>query len=201
MNTYSALSAALLAWLNREGFTELENQAENLIAMGQRRIHRDCDLNAMEEAADLTIDAQTVNTPTGFLRTKSLFIEQNGGTFEIQGADHHAVMKYSTNSRPTRYSVIGDEFYFSPPPDGTYTGKLVYFKALPILSSVNTTNWISENVPELLLFAAMVEACHFLKDDARAQVWEEKFQRVKQSLMMSEERMDKPYGEIRVRAV
>lgn len=199
LSTYSDISSALVKWLNREGFSSLTDQVADLIAIGQRRIHRDCDLNAMEEVVSLTIDSQAVDTPAGFKRTKSITIQQDNNTFEVTGSSHQAVMSYTTNERPTRFSVIGNKFYFGPPPDQTYTAQLVYFKSLPILSPGNTTNWISENEPEFLIYAAMVEACLFLKDDARAQLWEARYNAIKDSIMQSEERMDKPYGSIGVR--
>lgn len=199
LSNYSEVSTALEKWLNREGFTSLTDQVADLIAIGQRRIHRDCDLNAMEAVTSLTIDAQAVDVPADFKRTKSITIQEDNSTSEVTGASHQAVMAYTTNERPTKFSVIGSKFYFGPPPDQTYTAQLVYFKSLPILSTVNTTNWISENEPEFLIYAAMVEACLFLKDDTRAKLWEARYKAIKDSIMKSEDRMDKPYGSIGVR--
>lgn len=199
LTTYSEITTALEKWLNREGFSSLTDQISDLIAIGQRRIHRDCDLNAMEEVVSLTIDSQAVDTPADFKRTKSITIQGDSHTSEVTGASHQAVMSYASNERPTKFSVIGSKFYFGPPPDQTYTAQLVYFKALPILSDVNTTNWLSENEPEFLIYAAMVEACLFLKDDTRAQLWEARYNAIKDSIMKSEDRMDKPYGSIGVR--
>jgi hypothetical protein len=199
MEDYAGITSSLKHWLNREGFAALESQLPLLIAMAQRRIHEGCDLNAMEEVASVTIDSQTLATPADFLRTKSLFIVQGGGTFELEGASAAKVMSYSSPGRPSRFAVIGGNFYFSPIPDAEYTGQLIYYKSLDILSETTTTNWISENRPELLLFAALLEASLMLKDDARAQVWEGRYQATRMSLLNSEERMDKPYGNARVR--
>ena len=200
MSNYTEISTAVATWLNREGFSSLTDQVEDLIAMGQRRIHRLCDLNAMEEVVTLTIDEASESVPADFLRTKSMTIIQSNATFEVNGAPHTLVMDYSSTDRPTKYSVIGSSFYFGPPPDQEYSAQLVYYKSLDILSTTNTTNWFSANAPEFLLYAALVEACLFLKDDARAQVWETRFNQVKDELLQSEDRQDKEYGGMRVRS-
>jgi len=200
MENYAGLKAALVHWLNREGFASLTDQAELLVAMAQRRIHEECDLNAMETVdSAFSIDGQAVATPAGFLRTKSIFILQGGVTYEVEGAPVATVMRYHRTGRPNSFCVIGDSFYFNPVPDATYTAQLIYYKALDILSESNTTNWISTNRPELLLFSALLEASYMLKDDARAAVWEKRYEQVKLSLRRSEDRMDKPSGGARVR--
>lgn len=197
--TYTEMVDKLVLWLNREGFTTLVNQAGELIAMGQRRIHRECDLKAMEESYSPTISAQTLALPADLIRVKNITLVQSNGTSEVLGAPLADVLRYGGNQCPQRFSVVGTTAYFGPPPDQDYTALVVYYKRLPILSVGNTTNWISENEPDLLLFAALMEASMFLKDDARAQVWEARYMALKESLTASENRMDKPYGTLQVR--
>lgn len=196
---YTDMVDNLVLWLNREGFATLVTQAPEFIAMGQRRIHRECDLKAMEESYSPAISAQTLALPADLLRVKTITLLQGAGTSEVLGAPFSDVMRYSGNSCPRKFSVVGATAYFGPPPDQEYTTLVVYYKRLPILSATDTTNWISENEPELLLFSALMEAAMFLKDDARAQIWEARFQALKESLLNSEARMDKPYGTLQVR--
>lgn len=196
---YSDISTALAEWLNREGMSAVTNRVEDFIAIAQRRIHRECDLNAMEEVTTLTIDAQTEAVPADFMRMKSMHITQGTDSYEVLGSPVHEVLNYTYPCRPVTYAVVGTNFYF-PAVDQAYTATLIYYKKLPILSTSNTTNWLSDNEPEFLMYAAMVEACSFLKDDSRAQFWEARFQGVKESLMNSEDQMDKESGGLRVRA-
>jgi hypothetical protein len=56
-----------------------------------------------------------------------------------------------------------DSIILAPTPNAAYTIDLEY-NALPTgLSSSNTTTWISNNAPALLLYACLVEAFKFLK--------------------------------------
>lgn len=200
LSNYSEISSGLEKWLNREGFASLTDQIPDLIAIGQRRIHRECDLNAMEEVTSLTLNAQTIAKPADLLRVKSMHIVQSNNSYEVTGAPVHTVLNYSYPSRPTNYAIVGDNFQF-PTLAEEYTATLIYYKKLPILSSTATTNWFSDNEPEFLMYAAMVEACSFLKDDQRAQFWEARFTAIKDAIMKSEERMDKEYGGLSVRNV
>jgi hypothetical protein len=53
---------------------------------------------------------------------------------------------------------------------GTLT--LNYFKKETALSGSNTTNWYITNVPHLLQYACLLEACSFVSDDAGAAKWQ-----------------------------
>lgn len=197
---YGEMVTAVESWLNRSGFPNLASQIPDFIAFGQRRIMYDMDLNAMEEVdAAFTIDAQTKATPADLLRVKSLTIIQANATQELLGAPIAEVTSFATPTMPITFAIIGANFYFGPTPDQAYTATLHYYKALPILSSVNTTNWFTEKYPELLLAASLVEALLWLKDDNRAQIWDGQYRRYMDALMTSENRMDKPYGTMKAR--
>lgn len=203
MSTYAQIATKVEQWLNREGFTSLTDQVEDLVAMAQRRIHRTCDFNAMVEVDNaFVIDAQTEATPADFLRARSLTIVQSSNvSYNVVGGSDQQVMNAGNTGRPLYYMVAGDSFYFGPTPDQSYTATLVYYKALPILSTSTASNWFSTDAPELILFGALLEASLFLKDDARAQVWEGRFNQVKTDIEDSEARMDKAAGDLHVRSM
>ena len=110
-------------------------------------------------------------------------------------------MQAGSQGPPLYYAVIGDNFHFGPSGSDDYAIDLVYYAALDILSPTVATNWISENVPELLLFAALMEAAKWLKDDARLAVWQGSYEEIKKELLESESRMDLEGGALAVREV
>jgi len=201
MDSYSSLRTSLTQWLNREGFASLTDRADDLLAIGQRRIERECDLKAMMGVTALTVDAPAVAKPADLLRVRSMTFEEGTGTQEIVGAPLNQVLRYGTSSAPQRYSLVGDTFYFGPSPDQSYTVTLIYYKSMGVLNSGNTTNWLTANAPEFLLWAAMLEACLFLKDDTRSQVWESRYRQIKEEVLRGEERADKESGNLRVRSM
>ena len=197
MSNYTDLKASLVDWLNRDGFSSLTDRADDFMDMAQRRIFRDCDLTAME--VELNTTTATPTAPSDFLRTKTMTIIQGSNNFEVNGSTHKKVMQAGTNGRPLYYSLIGDQFKFGPTADQEYGLNIVYFAPLTLLSDSNATNWLSINIPEIILFGALLEASLFLKDDQRAQVWVGRYEEVKKSLMDSEERDSKEGGSLQVR--
>lgn len=200
MDTYTLLKAEVIDWLNRTGFSSLENKVENFIAMGQRRIHRTCDLNAMETV--FPVFAQSTETkavPSDFLRVKTLTFRRANSNVEIAGTAYKKVVQAGRSGTPRYYSVVGTNFHFGPIPDSEVQVDLVYYAALDVLSPTVSTNWISENAPELLLFASLLEAALWLKDDKRAQIWTTSYEQIKKELLESEARQDLEGGSLQVR--
>ena len=197
MANFSELKNDVAKWLNREGMTEITDMSEDFLTFGQRRIFRDCDLRCMEKTH--TTDTGTLALPADYLRSKQLYYSQDSQYVPIKGASLNNVLNQkSQTGAPRVYTLVSDALFLGPEPDQTYNLTLIYYSALTVLSDANTTNWLSLNIPELLLYAALVEACLYLKDDNRAQVWMGKYKECYESLRMSEERQDYEGGSLQV---
>ena len=201
MDSYANLKTEVIDWLNREGFTDLVSKVDTFIGMSQRRIFRTCDFRCLEASYSGTGAVETISVPDDFQRTKILYVGVGGGLEEITGGSYHNVITTQAGSRarPIKYVRQGNLLVLGPIPDQEYTYYLMYYKSLPLLSDSNTTNWFTENAPELLLFGALVEACLFLKDDNRAQVWQARFDQTKEDIKASDDRSDKEYGGMAVK--
>ncbi len=90
-------------------------------------------------------------------------------------------LEYLRNYWPNRSQTSTPRFYadynathflFAPTPDTAYTFELVYYARLQPLGPTNDSNWMTLNVPQALLAACMVEACRFIKNAGRQEVWE-----------------------------
>ena len=69
-----------------------------------------------------------------------------------------------------------DTIIVAPAPNAAYTIELAY-NALPTgLSSSNTTTWVSNNMPTLLLYACLAEAFKFLKNPNMASMYAQSYQ-------------------------
>ena len=69
-----------------------------------------------------------------------------------------------------------DTIIVAPAPNAAYTIELAY-NALPTgLSSSNTTTWVSNNMPTLLLYACLAEAFKFLKNPNMASMYTQSYQ-------------------------
>jgi hypothetical protein len=63
-------------------------------------------------------------------------------------------------------------FLLAPTPASALNFELVYYARLDPLSASNDSNWMTLNAPQALFAACMVEACRFIKNDARQATWE-----------------------------
>lgn len=61
---------------------------------------------------------------------------------------------------------------FGPTPDYNYPFEIVYYELPALLSTENQTNWLTKFAPQMLLYATLLEATPFLKNDERIPVWQ-----------------------------
>jgi hypothetical protein len=75
-----------------------------------------------------------------------------------------------SGSGPTHYSIEGDELLVYPTPDDSLSLDCTYYAKLPALAE-NSTNWLLTKYPQIYLYATLVSASQFLKDNAGADYW------------------------------
>jgi hypothetical protein len=85
--------------------------------------------------------------------------------------------QYWPNPTPTdtpRFYADYDysHWLISPTPDAAYPFEVLYYELPPLLDDSNQTNWFTEYAPNVLLYASLLEATPFLKNDDRIPVWE-----------------------------
>lgn len=70
-----------------------------------------------------------------------------------------------------------NHWLLAPTPDDTYPFEVLYYEQPELLSDAVQTNWVTENLPQLLLYASLLEASPFLKADDRIAVWQQMYDR------------------------
>jgi hypothetical protein len=65
----------------------------------------------------------------------------------------------------------------APTPDQAYPAEMVYYEEPALLDATNTTNWITQYAPNLLLYSSLLECTPFLKNDSRISVWQGMYDR------------------------
>lgn len=93
-------------------------------------------------------------------------------------------------SRPNDTNIL-----FGPPPDATYTVETIGSIRPTPLSSGNSSTWLTQNVPELMIAATMVFAAGYMRDfgaqsdnPQMAQSWEQQYQALLKSANVDEQR-------------
>lgn len=70
-----------------------------------------------------------------------------------------------------------NHWLIAPTPDAEYPWEILYYELPILLDDSNQTNWLTEQAPELLLYATLLEATPFLKNDERIPVWQQMYDR------------------------
>lgn len=103
-----------------------------------------------------------------------VWLEQVDTTF----IDEYSVQRSTTSDTgQPKYWANWDatNLMLAPTPDQVYTIEMWYNETPERLSSSNTTTFLSNNAPEVLLYGTLVEAFSFLKNIQDMQLYEAKF--------------------------
>ena len=83
----------------------------------------------------------------------------------------------SSTGIPKYYSNWdNDTLIVAPTPNAAYTIELAYVAQPTGLSSSNTTTWIGNNAPSVLLYACLIEAFKFLKNPEMLAMYTQQYQ-------------------------
>ena len=149
----------------------------------------DSDNNRRYDTAKLISGQRFINRPSGLLVVRSAQIVDSDGTASANNRDF---LEYRDTSFMSEFSPTGavgvpkyysmwdkDTIVIAPSPDATYEIQLNYILKDPGLSATNTTTYISQNFPNGLLYACLVEAFSFLKGpNDLLQLYEGKYKQV-----------------------
>ena len=158
---------------------------ENIILNAQYRIMRDIPIDADRKIAqdNLVASQEHANLPAGALFVRAVEVADSTSDFNnpifLQKRDVTFLDEFNgarATGRPKYYAMKGGAtgntnttsgaILLSPIPDATYVFKFHYNAMPATLESSNTTNFISLNFPNGLLYAALVETYGYLKGPA-----------------------------------
>lgn len=175
--TYDDLYQALRDWTENPG-GEFEAEIPRMIEFAEKRIYRDADLKITHREQDFAIEAgaSSLAKPDGSFVVRWLRYTPVGNdpSVALNKQDPSFVAEFAEGGRsygtPRMFAEATEALLtFAPPAPtiGTMTVADTYHP--PGLSSSNPTTWLSLNAPEVLQYAALLEAAIFLKQQGNAQ--------------------------------
>ena len=177
LSNYSELQSSIADWLNRSDLTD--EIAEDFIKLTEADFNAKLRIRQMEQIDTVTINAETVTVPTGFISVRSFYI-LSGNKYPLEYLTPSNLFETrggSRTGRPRAYTIEADneteQFRFGPSPDTSYTGYLSYYKAIAALSDSNTSNYILSTHPNIYLYGSLYHAANFLggMDPDQKQNW------------------------------
>ena len=184
MTTYAELTQQILDYTETDTNVLTSTITNDFIEHAELRIFRQLDLDVYKEykTASLTSSdpfvAMPGATPTTFEFARYVHIFSPSGSLggltdneriTLQKKDSSYINEYWPNRTSTgvpKYYANwdNDTILLAPTPNAAYTIELAYNAQPTGLSSSNTTTWVSNNAPQLLLYACLIEAFKFLKN-------------------------------------
>lgn len=169
--TYDELRASIAAWLFRD---DLDTQIPEFITFAEKRLS--ANVFPPERLVSTTLSASTASTalPSDFYGVRTLWIDGNPRAVLAPLEYGQLLEAYPTAGKPEKFTVVGGNLIVGPAPASTTTLNLTYWKSVTPLGPGTATNWLLTFRPDLYVAACLTEAFLFLKDEARAALWEQR---------------------------
>ena len=194
--TFSSLKEDVRRYLER-GFTLASDeivyeQLPRLINLAERRIARELKVEGLISVISSTMQAglAVYPKPERWRTTVSFNFgtgDQGNEYNQLFARTYEYVRSYWPDRSQTGVPLFYAEYDYNnwivaPTPDAAYPFEVLVYQLLPLLDDTNQTNWLTEYAPQVLLYATLLEATPFLKNDERIQVWQQMYDRAAQAL-------------------
>ena len=191
--TYATLTTAIRDYTEVGDGVFTQAIIDDFIMSAEHRINIDCpmDSDRLVKEGTLVANDNTINSPAGaeFIRGVEVFnttntteegqwLEKKDQTYlsefvgRLTGPEGDLTAQ-SVTGLPKYYAMFGGAtaltdttsggLYLAPTPDANYKFRMYYNKRPAGLSGANTTTYISNYMPQIILYATLVEAYGFLK--------------------------------------
>jgi len=194
--TFASLQQDLRRYLER-GFTPTSDeivyeQLPRLINLAERRIARELKVEGLINVltGTFTVGLAVYPKPDRWRQTVSFNYGTgtNNDTYtQIFPRSYEYVRSYWPDRTQTGAPIFYADYDYenwivSPTPDAAYPFEVLVYQLLPLLDDASQTNWLTQYAPQLLLYASLLEATPFLKNDERIGIWQQMYDRAAQAL-------------------
>lgn len=181
--TFDSLQQDVRRYLERGNVadTTVYEQIPRLINLAERRIALELKIEGFINAVSTTLQSgvSVYDKPDRWRETISFSIGTGDGETRkvLLTRGYEYLRTYWPNSTLVDEPVFyGDYNYqhwlIAPTPDADYTAEILYYELPQLLDDTVQTNWITEYIPQLLLYGTLLESAPFLKNDERIATWQ-----------------------------
>lgn len=168
------------------------SQVPRFIMLAENRIASENKPLGLLRVVSGNLEGNTFKKPIRWRKTKSLSITVDGRKVFLYERGYEYCKMYapdgSVPGTPRFYADYDYEHWFiAPTPDKQYPLEAQYWERPEPLSSDNQTNWLTRYAPQVLLYAALMEAMPFLKTSERIQEFQGLYDRAMQSIVKEDQ--------------
>jgi len=185
--SYSGLVTQIRNYTETDSNVLTTDILENIILNAQYRILRDVPIDAdrKQQSVNLVPGQETINAPAGCLFIRAIQVYDSssvltGTNVFLEKKDMSYLQEYqpvtgtsAAQGKPKYYASFGGatgdsdttsgRIFLAPTPNTNYLARIHFNKMPATLDSSNTTNYISLNFPNGLLYCCLSETYGFLK--------------------------------------
>ena len=134
-----------------------------------------------------TSSSGVIALPSDFRQAQSLVMTVDGIPRELHPVAPEKIAQASLIPIPDGYAVVGSNIVLNGSTDVAYT--LTYFMGVPSLSDSATQNWLVLAAPDVYLYATLLQASAYLRDDERINLWGSGYQNAIDALTKQDDRL------------
>jgi hypothetical protein len=151
--------------------------------MAERRIARDLKIQGFIVAVttSLSTGVSTYAKPNRWRETISMTTKDGNTVTPVYTRSYEYCRSYWPDDTQTGQPQFYADYDYShwllvPTPNDNYDLEVLYYELPVLLDDTQQTNWLTDYAPNLLLFASLLEATPFLKNDDRITTWQNFYQ-------------------------
>jgi hypothetical protein len=191
--TYQTLFDDIAAYFDRGGSstdTKAYEQIPRLINQAERIIATDAQLQGYERTLSrtLTNGVSVYAKPDRWKETISVTIAISGSRRVLSCRAYEYCRAFwpdeSQTGVPLFYAEHGPTHWLvSPTPAATYGAEIKVYQMPALLDATNSTNWLTEEAPQLLLNCSLREVAAFLKNESAYALFDGRYKEALGSFM------------------
>ena len=182
--TYADLKTDIQTWMQNTG-TDFTNQLDTFINNTEQRLLREIDPEAFvfNKFTNLTSGNRFLANPSDLLIIKNLLVENGDDRIFLEMKTDEFIYEYwpddSQTGVPKYFANYDDDStLLAPTPNSNYRVEMQYIGRIETLSATNTTNWLTENADDALLYGCLSEASIFTKNIEDYALYDKRYQEI-----------------------
>jgi len=185
IDSYDNLQTTVAKFLKRADLTAL---IPDFIMLAETKLNRRLRTAQQRTSFTVTPSSQNVSIPSD---SEEIYrVLWNGATLPFI-SDNFSATNAAVSQCNFGYSIEGTKLVLQVPQLGSQL-VIQYFQELEALSDTNTSNWLLEDQPDIYLYATLLEASLYVRDDDRTTLWGGLLEQIVSDFEESDKRSQRP---------
>ncbi len=197
---YNTLKTAVTELIDNDA-PEVTGNIDYFIQAVEARIDADLRVRQMAERWEATTEDPYLSLPPDFLEMRRIAVKVNGCWEDLNYLTPEQINRIAVDATgsPRYYTITGNAIQLMPAPAAPTGIEIAFYQRITPLSDTNTTNWLMDNYPHIYMDGALMEAHLYLFDEARAQVYAQRFDASVARLQQKDKRTRYSGGSLQMR--